>query len=53
MTAFAASEARWLAEPDRDFCDVLGCTNEAESDSILCARHEDDDHEYRNGDAQP
>ena len=48
--AFSASERRWLEEPDRA-CDVLGCQYDAEPESILCAAHEDEVHDYRNGDS--
>ena len=46
---FSAGEKRWLEEPDRA-CDVLGCQYDAEPESILCAAHEDQVHDYRNGD---
>ena len=51
--AYSAGEARWLEEPDRDwgFCDVLGCQHDAEPESILCAAHEDQVYDYRNGDS--
>jgi hypothetical protein len=43
----SANERAYLTEPDdADFCDRIGCTNDAEPGSILCARHEDDLHEY-------
>jgi hypothetical protein len=49
-SAFAANERRWLEE-DPDECDVLSCPNDAEPGSILCARHEDEVYDYRNGDS--
>ncbi|MEW1813258.1 hypothetical protein AB0284_21455 [Pseudarthrobacter phenanthrenivorans] len=42
----SANERRWLEE-DPAACDVLGCQNDAEPESILCAKHEDDLHDYR------
>ena len=47
--AFSAAEKRFLEE-DPDACDVLGCQYDAEPESILCAAHEDQVHDYRNGD---
>lgn len=48
-SAMSASERRFLEE-DPAACDVLGCQHDAEPESILCAKHEDDLHEYRNPD---
>ena len=50
-SAMSASERRWLEEGPY-VCDVLSCQYDAEPGSILCARHEDDLHDYRNGDNQ-
>ena len=49
-SAFAAGEARWLREPP-GMCDR--CWQPVYDDEPLCWRCEDDDYEYRNGDAQP
>ena len=50
--AFSSGERRHLEEPeDWNFCDRLGCTNEAMPGGILCARHEDDLYDYRSNDA--